>query len=218
MKKDREHLFLDGLLFAGLGYSVAFASVSMTISYYIFPSIILSFPSLAYWTSYFLKNKRKGISILILITSVFLVKDSVIVSYNGTVNILNCRKVEMPVARAIAKAYQNGKDVVWLTSYPLNLYNGYISGIHDKYDKGVEWEFEIYTYFLNYCLNIRDPKNKTSILRARNDLEGISRDSIILCHERDNKNELAKLKGFYLVTKIFSTNIYTHDGMLEKSQ
>lgn len=215
IKKDREHLLLDGLLFAGIGYSISLICISMTSSYYIFPSIILALPSLAHWTSYFWKNKRKSMAIFIIAASLLLVKNTVVESYWTTTSILNCRKTQMPIVRAIAKAYQNGKEVIWLTSYSVNSYEGYISGIHASYDKNVEWEFEIYTYFLNYCLKI-DPKKQTSILKSRNNLENISQNAIILCQEKDDKNALVESKGFRLVTKIYLTNIYAYDGLLEE--
>jgi hypothetical protein len=59
VKKDRSHLYYDSLLFAGVGYIVAYIILHLTASYYFFPAFILSLPGFVYWSKYLYLNKNK---------------------------------------------------------------------------------------------------------------------------------------------------------------
>jgi hypothetical protein len=47
VKKDRQHIFIDSLLFAGVGYTVANMMFKFASTYYFFPSVLLFIPAFA---------------------------------------------------------------------------------------------------------------------------------------------------------------------------
>jgi len=58
VRKNRDCLFYDSLLFAGIGYVFAFFVLRLNASYYFLPSIILFLPSIVYWIKYVSCNFR----------------------------------------------------------------------------------------------------------------------------------------------------------------
>jgi hypothetical protein len=201
IKKDKEHLFLDGLLFAAIGYACGLASIGVVGGYYVFPSVVLALPSLAYWTSYLWK-KDKRISGVILLTSLFLVKDSAITSKSLAIDAWNRRETDMPVIREMARQLLDGKELIWLSKHP-NL----DAMIHHR-----EWLFDVYNDFINYCL-----KKKTVVLKPVNDLAKIPENSVLLCpiNEGDGAIDLRRvdLKDFRLVEEVFNIRVYAHNGV-----
>jgi hypothetical protein len=72
VKKDREHVFYDAVLFASAGYISAYLIVlKMANNHYFAPAIILFLPVLAYWTIY-LWDRKKIIAFGLIILCILL--------------------------------------------------------------------------------------------------------------------------------------------------
>ncbi|GHU15338.1 hypothetical protein FACS189449_12900 [Alphaproteobacteria bacterium] len=183
VKKDSAHLLLDGLLFAAIGYTIAYVLLGIASDYYIFPSMVLAIPSLAYWTSCLFK-RNKPIATLILLISIFLVKDSAMTSKNIAVDILSHRKTDMPIVRRIVNQYLKGSEIVVFTES--STYESYI------------WNIYVYNNFINYCLG-----HKANILKKCSNPDDIPPNSLILCCKTSNPIflKLDRFKIFHLVEK-----------------
>lgn len=50
IRKDKLHLFLDSTLFAGISYALVILALKLSFVQYFFPAVILSLPSIIYWS------------------------------------------------------------------------------------------------------------------------------------------------------------------------
>ncbi|MDR2406709.1 MAG: hypothetical protein LBE13_01135 [Bacteroidales bacterium] len=66
-KKDRDHLYLDSLLFAAAAYALAFVILRLADGHYFIPSILLAIPSFAYWVNHGILRK-KILHVIIVVT------------------------------------------------------------------------------------------------------------------------------------------------------
>jgi hypothetical protein len=141
-RKDREHLFCDSLLFAGMGYSCAFFLLNMFSHYYFLPAIVLFLPSLVYWTRY-LREKKTWLSfflcVLFLLKLVFGIKSE----WETVKDTLQSRRKWMPYIEDLYSEYRAGKEFVWFESDNVSTGNMF-------YKKERAAEKFVLTTFLNH--------------------------------------------------------------------
>jgi hypothetical protein len=115
MKKDRDHLYYDSLLFAGIAYTFAYMILHLNGDYYFLPSIILFLPSLVYWTKYLYQTKKHyALSIFgfIMIICFFNVGRL----YQNVLNTWQDRKEFIPYISSLLSEYNEGKKFIWYES------------------------------------------------------------------------------------------------------
>jgi hypothetical protein len=112
VKKDRNHLYYDGLLFAGIGYSFAYMLLRLNLNYYFSPTIVLSLPSIVYWTKYLYRKKKiQALSILLPIGLIACINLTPVRQTRGI--IIRYRENAMPYIESINEDYRNGKKLYW---------------------------------------------------------------------------------------------------------
>jgi len=135
-RKERDYLFYDSLLLAGIAYILAYCVLHLRSEYYFLPSIILFLPSLVHWIKYFLTNKRVYAILLFVILSPLCV-------YNFYDTISRIRGVWqerqefMPYIADLLSCYNNGKKFIWYES-------------DTSYTASRDWRKFIENAFLNY--------------------------------------------------------------------
>jgi hypothetical protein len=188
--KDRKYLFLDSLLFAAIGYTVAFFILKIFARTYVFPAVVAALPSLAYWTFRLQKRNRLGAVAIAFLLAV-LAKDSICTSKSVVVDVWEKRDSDMKIVRAVADQYLKGNEVVVLLEpHTLNE------------DRNCGWWIDtVYNCFINYFLGYR-----ADIIKKSSNPCDISEKSVILHYKSSNseKGTLEKhdcLKNFYLFAK-----------------
>jgi hypothetical protein len=112
-KKDRDHLYYDGLLFAGIGFCFAYMLLRLSQSYYFFPTIVLSLPAIVYWTKN-LYRKKKMLALFIMLPIGLIACLNLAPVRQTRILILRDREEAMPYIESINKDYKNGKNLYWL--------------------------------------------------------------------------------------------------------
>jgi hypothetical protein len=142
VRKERDYLFYDGLLFAGIAYIFAFFILHLSAEYYFLPSIILFLPSLVHWMKYLLEKKRVlAITLFIVLLPFY--------SYNfgqtgaRMMDIYRQRKEFMPYITNLLSDYNNGKEFTWYESDDRVTDNTFYIAVRD-------WRKHIENAFLNY--------------------------------------------------------------------
>jgi hypothetical protein len=113
VKKDRDHLYYDGLLFAGMGYFASYTLLRLEASYLFFPAVILSLPSFVHWTIYLFRRENK------FYAAVFLLPALLVCSLNFGEEIIAAREViaqrreTMPYIRRLVEDHEEGKEFIW---------------------------------------------------------------------------------------------------------
>jgi hypothetical protein len=110
--KSNEYMLLDGLLFAAIGYVCAFILLKLSGNTYLFPSLVLALPSLAYWTSFFFKE-NKILSTAIITISALSMIHSVNLSKNTVCYILDHRKNDIPDIKELIRQYYGGNEIIF---------------------------------------------------------------------------------------------------------
>jgi hypothetical protein len=174
-RKDKKHLFYDGLLFAGMGYLVAFIFLRLNDSYYYIPAIILSLPVLLYWSKYLYEKGTFYALILLFSITMICVYNFWNESYQVK-TIIAERENIMPYFNTLLEEHNNGKTFIW---YEPDI---------DAFNK-LERGFKKYTenVFLNYT-------NKTQIdyfVLSKN-LENLN-ENVLFFYSIDNNQ--GRLKG-----------------------
>jgi len=133
VRKNREYLFYDSLLFAGIGYVFAFFVLHLNADYYFLPSIILFLPSIVYWIKYSSRNLRVFSVALFIILLIYTSNCGQTIGQIR--NILQERQEFMPYMIDLFSYHNEGKEFIWYESD---------NNIHRKTDKYRE------NVFLNY--------------------------------------------------------------------
>jgi len=115
VRKERDFLFYDGLLFAGIAYTFPFFILHLNSGYYFLPSIILFLPSLVHWMKYFLGKKRAfAFALFFILLPVYL--------YNSGHTLMQIDHVRrrqqeyMPYITELLSDYKSGKKLIWYES------------------------------------------------------------------------------------------------------
>jgi len=141
VRKNRDHLFYDSLLFAGIGYVFAFIVLHFNMSYYFLPSIILFLPSIVYWIKYLSYHRRVFSVALFIILLIY--------TYNSGKTVeqiritLRERQEFMPYMVNLFSAHNDGKEFIWYESD--NRKNDNTFYIHVR-----NWRKHNINTFLNY--------------------------------------------------------------------
>lgn len=113
-KSDKRCLFSDSLLFGVIAYVMACVLLGFRHSYYIFPTIVFSLPSFAYWCGYFSK-KRRGIACSIVICCSISVIPSIYQSYNYVLDVYKGRREDMAFVDKLIDLRLNGNKLYYFT-------------------------------------------------------------------------------------------------------
>jgi hypothetical protein len=142
IKKDREHLYYDSLLFAGMSYVLAYIILHLGYSYYFTPSIILFLPSLIYLVKYIYSKKISLALCLFFSLLPFYVYDYGRTATDIKINLQN-RQIFMPYITKLLSEYNNDKDFIWYESDNRITENTFYIAVRD-------WKKHTLNAFLNY--------------------------------------------------------------------
>jgi len=141
VRKERDFLFYDSLLFAGIGYAFAYFVLHLNGDYYYLPSIILFLPSLVHWIKYLFEKKRAfSVALFIILLPV------VLYNFGRTameVTTLRERQEFMPYIADLLSEYNKGKEFIWYES------DNRITG-DTFYIAMRDWKKSIENAFINY--------------------------------------------------------------------
>jgi hypothetical protein len=115
LKKDREHLFHDSLLFAGTAYICAYFLLGFTDPYYFLPAIVLFLPSLVYWVKYlFIRRIAFSLCLFFILIPIYAFN----FGYTKMVvkDIYEERQEFIPYVTDLLSLHNNGKEFVWYES------------------------------------------------------------------------------------------------------
>ncbi|MDR0555515.1 MAG: hypothetical protein LBG20_00675 [Holosporaceae bacterium] len=180
VKRDKKHLYFDGLLFGAVCYTAAFICLKLWRFYYFLTSVWLSIPGLVYWADFLIK-KNKCKTVIFLLTSTFLA----VASSAGTVvksiqTIHNARKNDMKIIKKIAVWQQSGTTILF---YGEN-----------------NWYYTIWNSFLKYWTKSNDDVKKV------NNLSEISDSDVVICQPNKETEPLEK-RGFSIVINTTNGNV-----------
>jgi hypothetical protein len=113
IRKERDCLFYDGLLFAGIAYTLAYFVLHLNAHYYYLPSIILFLPSLVHWTQYLSEKKWAFVVVLFIILLSSFNAGEIVMSIRDT---WRGRQEFMPYIENLLSEYNNGKKFIWYES------------------------------------------------------------------------------------------------------
>jgi len=173
-KKDREHLYYDSLLFAGVAYICAyFILLNFTHDYYFMPAIILFCPSLVYWVKYAYNKKHiYGLCIFILIIPVYAIQ-----------------------VKDVIQSIRTGFWIRWhtgayMTTLCTEYYNGKEFVFYEATDDGKDYmrnyRMRVENTFLNYFTG-DEGKQFFTVKKDNDDLNYLNED-ILFFYPRDNYN------------------------------
>jgi len=143
VKKDREHLYYDSLLFAGMGYVLAYFVLRMNATYYSTPAVIAALPAFAYWSAQWFETARTRAWLL-------LVPLLIVCSLNFSFDIFAVKKTFrdrdhfMPYINGLLSEHNSGKTFLWYESD-----NGYTGNTF--YQVGRSWCKIVENSFLNFA-------------------------------------------------------------------
>jgi hypothetical protein len=150
IKKEREHLFHDSLLFAGMAYALAFFVLRQLTAYYFYPAIILFLPSLVCWTQHLREKQPGGVFFLCVFFMLFFAYN-IKPEINVVRDSFQARREFMPYIEDLFSEYRSGKKFIWYES------NSTVMNNVSYKDKQI-WKMIIENAFLNY-LNRSNGKN-----------------------------------------------------------
>jgi hypothetical protein len=114
-KKDREHLYYDGLLFAGISYVLAYIILRLGASYYLMPSIILFLPSLVYWIKY-VYDKKYTLALYLFFSLMLLCVYNFRDVAGNVIGIWQVRQTFMPSIAELLSEYNSSDIFIWYES------------------------------------------------------------------------------------------------------
>ena len=140
--KQRECLYYDSLLFAGISYVFAYFILRLEAGYYYAPAVILFLPSLVYWVKNTYGKKRiYALCFLIILMPIYAYN-----TFNTVRRIENTwhdRQEFMPLIRDLLSRYNNNENFLWYES------DNMVTG--DTFYKATrEWRRAVLHRFLNY--------------------------------------------------------------------
>jgi hypothetical protein len=142
VKRDKNHLYYDSLLFSGMGYVLAYIVLKLKSGYYFFPAVVLSLPSICYWVKYLFEKKIiHTIYLLFMITIIcaFNFSDEV----HDVKGVIEKRQEFIPYIRDLAKEYNGGKTFIWYESDNAVTNNTFYKAVRS-------WRKSTENAFLNY--------------------------------------------------------------------
>lgn len=208
VKKDRDHLYYDSLLFAGIGYIAAFIFLHLQHRYYFFPAVILSLPSFVYWSKYlFLKENKFYITIfllpIIMICSFNLGEEMALAKET-----IAQRKDTMVYIHSLVKDYDDGKKLLWYEGgFPDGENNYYKATIGD----GRKFELNAFINYVkktdkDYFITVNSAEYKNHL--DKNDIFFYSRASNHYQPIAEDLLELLQDSGYVLESDIFDIYKY----------
>jgi len=168
IKKDRDHLFIDGLLFAGVVYTVEVLVTGLHYSYYFFPAVLFCLPSLIYWSLKMISFKwLTGIMLVCSLYCSYLIIDDIKASQQT-------RLTTYPKVLSVAKLVSNGYEISWLApSTPEG----------DPYSQMIaQWKMGCFHAYLNYIIYKSSGKEIDKISYIKN-IESKEKNLIIFPEE-----------------------------------
>jgi hypothetical protein len=175
VKKENLRLYYDCLLFAGMGYIFAYIVLKLNYGYYFVPSIILSLPSLVYWTKY-LFQKKKLYALLSAGFFMIICIPNAMNAVHTVKNIIQNRKEFIPYIENLFSEYNDGKSFVWYESDNTVTDNTFYKAVRN-------WRKAVENLFLNYT-NKSDGKDFFFVL---SDMDKINfNENILFFYPTDN--------------------------------
>jgi hypothetical protein len=115
IRKDREHLYYDSLLFAGISYTFAYIILRLDSSYYFLPSVILFLPSLVYWIKY-VYSKKYILTLCIFFSLLPIYTYNYSLASVYTIKTLRERQIFIPYISDLLLEYNEGNEFIWYES------------------------------------------------------------------------------------------------------
>jgi hypothetical protein len=206
LRKDREHLYYDTLLFAGTAYICAYFFLGFTGAYYYLPAIVLFLPSFVYWVKYlYIKKVVYSLCLFFMLIPIYIFNWGY--TKNTIKDIYKSRHEFMPYVTELISLHNNGKEFIWYESDNSILdYTYWIAARN--------WRKHVENAFLNYL-------NKTEeheFFIVKKDLEDIDMtQNLLFFYPIDNdqyqpmSNELVtalKDSGFELYKDSYGVLVY----------
>jgi hypothetical protein len=142
VRKDREHLYYDSLLFAGAGYGFAFVLLRLNYNWYFLPSVIFFLPSLVYWTKY-LYQKKNGFAMALVLFLLLIYLFNINSQARRIKYLWKSREEFMPYIEDLYSEYESGKEFVWYESDDVAAYSRI-------YKITLDYRKDVLNIFLNY--------------------------------------------------------------------
>jgi hypothetical protein len=115
VRKERDYLFYDSLLFAGIAYALAYFVLHLNEGYYFLPSLILFLPSLAHWTEYLFEKKRAfAAALFIILLPLYLNNSGQTAEWIW--DIWRERQKFIPYVTNLLSDHNNGMEFIWYES------------------------------------------------------------------------------------------------------
>ncbi|GHV82477.1 hypothetical protein AGMMS49991_10350 [Spirochaetia bacterium] len=208
VKKDRERLFSDALLFASVGYTVAYILLHLTTAYYFFPAVLLALPSFVYWAKKLLGNKNKFYAITLLFPLVLICALNLGEEIIAAKDLLKERQNTMPFVKELIADYESGKTLYWYEIDDLDAKN-------QIYQISRDWQKEVINLFCNYVNRTTDKK----YLSESSEMPSLSEDVVFLyCKQNahfapisDDLRNLLQDHDFVLLVDFFGILVYKKD-------
>ncbi|MDR2072556.1 MAG: hypothetical protein LBP60_03885 [Spirochaetaceae bacterium] len=206
IKKDRGHLYYDGLLFAGIAYMFAYIILHLNAGYYFLPSIILFLPSLVYWIKYLYQTKKQYALPAFGLIMMFYFFNAGRLSRN-VLNTWQARGKFIPYISSLLSEYNEGKKFIWYESDNTVTDNTFYKAIR-------AWRKYVENAFLNYKNN---SEGKEFFTVSKNMDEVRSYKNVLFFYPADNDqnqsmpDELAqalKNNNFKLFVDFYGILIY----------
>jgi hypothetical protein len=167
-KKDKKHIYYDSLLFAGMAYVFAYFLLNLNGGYYFVPAIILSLPSLVYWTKY-LYQKKISHAFFVLCSIMVICNFNFGIEAKNVKDTLQERQEFMPYINNLLFEYKSGKMFIWYESDNKVTDNMF-------YVAARAWRKYTENAFLNYA----DKSEGKDFFTLERDMEKIAFDKDIL--------------------------------------
>jgi hypothetical protein len=208
VKKDRDNLYYDSLLFAGSGYIVAYIILNLNASYYFFPSVIFFIPCFVYWIKRFFKKRNKFYALA------FLFPVFMICSFNFSEEILvvkdyiHQREGTMPFISGLLADYTNGGRLIWYEQDDQNAENPFYIIVRN-------WQKNVVNVFISY-----KRKSNQDYLTTLKDIDCLYKNDVFIYSKLNNyyqsvPNDLLEVLSnstFDLDTEIFNISVYKYAG------
>ncbi|MDR2268322.1 MAG: hypothetical protein LBD81_02630 [Holosporaceae bacterium] len=203
-RKDRNHLYLDGLLFAAVAYAFAFVILKMARTYYFVPSMLLAAPSFAYWANHNIIRKN---ALSVIISIVVLLCCGV---YNNFPAIKRFFKMMLEKRISDISAAENIYTISKALRIPIYFYKNNNS-IHSNYTR---------MFWTDYLEYIAKDKN---IIASDIRIPHLPNRGIIIVCPSICRNDMSitkelKAKNFLLMKRVAGANIYICDKKCSKSE
>jgi hypothetical protein len=107
VKKDRQNLIYDALLFAGVSYSVAMLILKMSFAKYYLPALVFSFPAIIFWAVKTINIR--WVSLIMLISAMYCTN----LIINDIKENQQARSTTLPILNSISELISEGYSLYW---------------------------------------------------------------------------------------------------------